>query len=417
MMMLRLSSSLMCILTMGCMSNESERDVSASNNSSLEPFRNRGDQGGLGGLEDLASLEDEMGGMSEMSVLNDATLIIDSMTAPMTDQRPVEVDIHSDPCAGMVCSGHGVCRVTQDHQAQCDCEPRYDAIGLTCIPEDIDGDGYDFLSDCNDLIDEINPGAPERCDRQDIDCDGRIDEGACSMWVLEPNASEWSSYALNAMGDGHIPQETIKAAWDIESLDLAFVLTETAFHVFNIRSLTWEGSGPRDEIFTGLPGAIRGGAYAYSVPAAHTSTNFETVTITVLNDAGESLLWQIKYLIDDGIYERHERWSYGDLHTWRDINAPSTNQIRAAWMDVSHTRGWFNINPERLCEVIARSSDVYLNYMTTSSLSTMESGYCFTFTSPTPLFGSPLDVPGAPNFSEVGAAFWHRNTLYLFRGD
>ena len=47
-------------------------------------------------------------------------------------------------------------------------------------PVDADGDGYEPLSvagtDCDDRAADVHPGAPERCDGQDQDCDGEIDE-------------------------------------------------------------------------------------------------------------------------------------------------------------------------------------------------------------------------------------------------
>lgn len=41
---------------------------------------------------------------------------------------------------------------------------------------DLDGDGWDASVDCNDGLAAVNPGAEERCDGYDNDCDGQIDE-------------------------------------------------------------------------------------------------------------------------------------------------------------------------------------------------------------------------------------------------
>ncbi|MEL6347064.1 MAG: putative metal-binding motif-containing protein [Myxococcota bacterium] len=41
---------------------------------------------------------------------------------------------------------------------------------------DLDGDGFNELSDCDDLDEQVYPGAPEICDKIDNDCDGLVDD-------------------------------------------------------------------------------------------------------------------------------------------------------------------------------------------------------------------------------------------------
>lgn len=43
--------------------------------------------------------------------------------------------------------------------------------------EDGDGDGVSAERDCDDQDEDVFPGAPERCNGLDDDCDGRVDDG------------------------------------------------------------------------------------------------------------------------------------------------------------------------------------------------------------------------------------------------
>ena len=408
---------MICISSLGCVSDDPRGHGSQANSSSTTPIRGESDATVTDASQRTPldhSIDSDIFRLRDMSVNLDATLI----DAAMDQTVMVEPDLDVDPCADELCSGHGTCIVTSDQQARCECDARYFAQGLACVPEDLDGDGHDFTSDCNDDLNTIYPGASELCDHNDTDCDERIDEGACDIWVLRPETRGWERYPLNVGGDQNVPQETIKAAWDIESLGFAFVLTETSVYTLDIEPLTWGAPQARDEIFTGWSGPITGRAYAYSIPASHTSSLSERVTIAIVNEMGAQILWQLKYYINRNTFARQSNTSYyGDEHQWDDSNAPTADQIRAAWLDTTHTQGWYNINPQRLCDANSTSSPVYLSYLTPTSLYPLESGYCFVFTPPLMILDSPLNRPGAPNFSEVGAGFWHQNTLYLFRGD
>lgn len=59
-------------------------------------------------------------------------------------------------------------------------------VDFTVIDGDLDGDGFE-VDDCNDTDAAVHPGAVERCDGVDNDCDGAIDLGATdvSTWYAD----------------------------------------------------------------------------------------------------------------------------------------------------------------------------------------------------------------------------------------
>ena len=61
---------------------------------------------------------------------------------------------------------------------------------------DLDGDGYDIASDCDDADAAVNPDADEVCDGIDNNCDAVVDEGV-----------KLTSFA-DLDGDGHRDGET-----------------------------------------------------------------------------------------------------------------------------------------------------------------------------------------------------------------
>ncbi len=58
------------------------------------------------------------------------------------------------------------------------------------VVEDEDGDGYLWDEDCDDLDPTVHPGADERCNEVDDDCDGQVDEDAIDApsWAVDADA-------------------------------------------------------------------------------------------------------------------------------------------------------------------------------------------------------------------------------------
>jgi hypothetical protein len=76
--------------------------------------------------------------------------------------------------------------------------------GGSADPDD-DGDGVPASEDCDDLDGTAYPGAEERCDGRDNDCDGEIDEAG----AIDPD-----TFYADADGDGYGDPETTTEACD-----------------------------------------------------------------------------------------------------------------------------------------------------------------------------------------------------------
>lgn len=365
-----------------------------------------------------ASLELDSGELDAITPSVDMDLVIDmALSIDMfliTDMAP-----QGDPCLGETCSGRGSC-VTEGLSARCLCEDHYVAQGLNCLPEDRDGDGADFQRDCNDNNGAVYPNAPELCDELDQDCDGEIDEGACSIWVLEPRANRWESYPLNPSGSVAQPRGPIKAAWDIESEDLAFVLTGTGYHELRLSSLTWSPERPFTDIFSGQSGEIHQ-AFADSVPAGHGANPAmplrEGITISLIDGQGVKRIWQVSYIISQNRFIPTEGGLYNQEHTWMEPLSPDHALIRASWVDLENNRFLLNTNTQDLCGRSGQLSNIYLGLISAQRIHVLEAGACFLFVPSVPLIGSPLDLPNAPPWDAIGAAFFHQGAFYLLRGD
>ncbi len=70
-----------------------------------------------------------------------------------------------------------------------------DSAEDTGLGPDHDGDGWHKAEDCDDANAKVHPGAPERCNGGDDDCDGLVDEA-------DPDVVDAATYCPDADGDG-----------------------------------------------------------------------------------------------------------------------------------------------------------------------------------------------------------------------
>jgi hypothetical protein len=64
-------------------------------------------------------------------------------------------------------------------------------MGLAGV--DNDNDGFTNDVDCNDANNKVYPGAPERCDSLDNDCDGVVDDNVVTTWYFDADADKYGN--------------------------------------------------------------------------------------------------------------------------------------------------------------------------------------------------------------------------------
>ena len=87
-------------------------------------------------------------------------------------------------------------------------------------PVDADGDGFDVEEDCDDTDDTVFPGADERCNGVDDDCDGDTDEEAvdAGTWYADTDGDGFGDEDA-AVAACEVPEEHVAEAGDCDDTD------------------------------------------------------------------------------------------------------------------------------------------------------------------------------------------------------
>jgi hypothetical protein len=228
----------------------------------------------------------------------------------------------------------------------------------------------------------------------------------CGIWRLGPAATAWSAWPTGS--DTFAPSAPVVAAFDLEMLGIAYVLTESTYHVLRLSDRAWIADGSRDALFPEASGvSLRA---AYSIPSDHAGGDGTTSGLTLLG-ADAVLLYDVTLADESAAFQ-----SRIDDFSWSDPNAPSPSAVRFGWLDVTNARGFAAGNPQDLCpDVSATEYGPYAAFVTASRVHMQEVGFgCSKFLDPfAPASRPPLSYADAPSVGAIGGSFWNQGSLWL----
>jgi hypothetical protein len=127
-----------------------------------------------------------------------------------------------------------------------------DAVDTDVAPTDADADGFEADADCDDADADVHPGAPERCNAVDDDCDETTSEAGSATIGSTVYATVDAALAASASGDTiEVCPGDITATWVIVH-DLTLLSPDSALTVVHA------ASGPAIAVLAGANADIEG---------------------------------------------------------------------------------------------------------------------------------------------------------------
>ena len=234
---------------------------------------------------------------------------------------------------------------------------------------------------------------------------GPCGAAGCAGWLLSRGAPTWTPIARPP--GPFAPTSPVRAAFDIESLSIAYVLTDSNYHILRLSDRTYTGAGARADLFPQSTGAL---INAYSVTAGHAGgdPNIEGITVESVTSA-QSYDFN---LTTRGVAFTREITDFGAV--WTGPRAPARSSIRAAWLALENDSGWVTGAPSSLCPGGASATTAYAGVISTATIHVVEAGQCFDFYAPVAYTAfTPFTRPGAPRVEDVAAAFYNRGDLWI----
>ena len=235
---------------------------------------------------------------------------------------------------------------------------------------------------------------------------GPCSASGCIGSVLRDGAGSWTAVPADATS-AFAPPAPVVAAFDIESLDVAYVLTNTTFHVLRLTDGVYIASGSLSARFPGFTGIV---SVATSIPAGHAGgdANLEGVNL-----ATRDLVFSFEYNIETQRFrEAADPVPFGD--EWLSAFAPDRNVILDAWLALENDDGWVPGSPRLSCGANGDAFVVYLAFLADDQVYIYDAGHCFDFVARIPAASfAPFQRSNAPDFASIGGSFYHQGDLWF----
>lgn len=232
---------------------------------------------------------------------------------------------------------------------------------------------------------------------------GPCGAAGCRAWVLRRGATEWT--AIPRMPAPLGPTTPVRDVFDVESQRIAYLLTDTTFHVLRLSDMTFTSAGRRDDLIPHSAGLTT--RSSGSSPAGLDQT-FETVGIGIPT-FGAHL-----YHLDLATHAMSFVVEAPFGADWSTPSAPNPALIRLGWLAGDNDAGWVTGSPQTLCETASTRTTTYIAFVTDTAVHISDST-CGAFYPPIPHTSFvPFTLPGTPMLASVAAGFYNGGELWAF---
>lgn len=285
-------------------------------------------------------------------------------------------------------------------------------------PAETDPTGSDAGIDGTTTVDtsprlDTGPGGTSDTDELDRDTgtpgSDAIGRPTPKVWRLGPEASSWTVFADGTALSTSAPTSPVRAAFDIEHSNFAFVVTETSLHRLHLDP---DRHGDSDPVWTDVIPLedVDSKLAATTIHAAHADPEESPDdAVTLLGtENGAPQQWRTSYDFDREVFGE---WT-GEPVEWTREEAPTPREVGFAWRDNDNARGWFDGEPP--CGISPTDEfRAYVGYAAGETIHMHDVWYCTDYFRAVPLDEAGPAVEGMPAVEDIGAAFWHGRALYL----